>query len=433
LRLLAAPVAGLLAVSIALIVGMSASAGPVSHAAQQVVSVDHYKCYNVQPQFQRTHHVSLQDQFGTTQAVVLKAKALCTPVSKDNGQVLQPGTHLVCYELRPATGFTARTVEILNQFGDFPNITLMQAERLCVPSLKLLLGTVARKSGARVAQHGKSHSRRHGQRQGKRPTGTIAPAVDHYQCYKVTPRPFSKIVTLKDQFVTTTSTVSQLVRVCAPVSKNNEGIHQPQYHLACYLIHEPIHRATVVVSNQFGVERMTVTGPDQLCVPSFKVLCPPGCKTTGTSTTTTTGGTSGITTSSSGCANPPCNTTGTSTGTTTGTTSLQCQGALSYPNTSDHTFLQYANSCNKNITRFRDKLNGGVNIVQHSDPNGFTCTPVSDGTYTDIIDCSGSLATGSTASGVVKTNPAVSQGAGGTKDADAGSGLQMNVGTLMGP
>ncbi len=72
--------------------------------------LDHFKCYEaVQPNF-RQRTVGTRDQFGQRRTRVLRTRQICNPVSKNQGKVLQPRAHLVCYETRDQTraSFSAR-------------------------------------------------------------------------------------------------------------------------------------------------------------------------------------------------------------------------------------------------------------------------------------------------------------------------------------
>jgi hypothetical protein len=114
---------------------------------------------------------------------------------------------------------------------------------------------------------------------------------------------------------------------------------------------------------------------------------------------------------------------------------VQCQGTFTYINPSQHQQgVNYALGCNQHISRFRLKFNGGVTIVNFQPPAGFSCNPASsDGMHQDTADCTGPLDANTTAQGTAQTNPPMSPGAGGVIDADAGSGLRTNAGTVSGP
>jgi hypothetical protein len=212
--------------------------------------LDHFKCYeSEQPQFQ-PRAVGLRDQFGQAEAKVVAARQLCNPVSKNAGKVLNKSAHLVCYETADAgiVPFKPRDVRISNQFG----IRQLSAERpvaLCVPSLK--------RKGAGAA-----------------PTGANpALVLDHFRCYDVKPQPWVRTVKTVDQFRTTKTKTLRVVRLCNPVSKNNEPVRRPKAHLVCYSIVEPTFQPlAVTVRNQFGVAGLRVRKPQMLCLPSLKKL-----------------------------------------------------------------------------------------------------------------------------------------------------------------
>ena len=213
-------------------------------------SLDHFKCYAAeQPQLQ-PRVVGLRDQFGQSEGKVIATRQLCNPVSKNNGRVLNPRAHLVCYET-PSNGtvpFQPREVRVSNQFG-IRQLSVVKPVTLCVPSLK--------RKGAGAA-----------------PTGSNPTLVlDHFRCYDVKPQPAARTVKLVDQFKTTKTKVLRVVRLCNPVRKNNEGVRRPQAHLVCYSISEPpFQPLAVTVRNQFGVAALRVRTPQMLCLPSLKKL-----------------------------------------------------------------------------------------------------------------------------------------------------------------
>jgi hypothetical protein len=96
----------------------------------------------------------------------------------------------------------------------------------------------------------------------------------HFQCYRVDQRRREVerlAVTLEDQFGPVKTRLGEITKICAPVSKNGEGIPDKELHLVCYKImdpHDPQQR--VVTANQFGNTRIYVRESQELCVPSFK-------------------------------------------------------------------------------------------------------------------------------------------------------------------
>lgn len=101
---------------------------------------------------------------------------------------------------------------------------------------------------------------------------------EHYKCYPIIQleTPFNPVlVTLRDQFAFTNAWVLRPIELCNPVDKNNEGWINPQRHLVCYEITEPLQpNRRVKTSNQFGDLRFVVKDARKLCVPSTKQLLP---------------------------------------------------------------------------------------------------------------------------------------------------------------
>jgi|GEM_PF-1382350 len=219
-------------------------------AAPAPAGLDHFKCYEAdQPQFQ-PRFVGLRDQFGQSEGQVVATRELCNPVRKNDGKIVNPRAHLVCYET-PQVGtvpFTPREVRVANQFG-IRQLSVVKPVTLCVPSLK-------RKGG------------------GAAPTGPNPTLVlDHFRCYDVKPQAAARTVKLVDQFKTTKTKVLRVVRLCNPVRKNNEPVRKAQAHLVCYSISEPpFQPLALTVRNQFGVAAMRARKPSMLCLPSFKKL-----------------------------------------------------------------------------------------------------------------------------------------------------------------
>ena len=102
------------------------------------IKLDHYACYKVTPaQPFKQQRVKLQDQFGSGEAVVVRAQFLCAPVSKNGGEVANKQDHLVCYLLDSGKK-TNKKVETTDQFGK-AILSVTSISQLCVPALKRLL------------------------------------------------------------------------------------------------------------------------------------------------------------------------------------------------------------------------------------------------------------------------------------------------------
>ena len=97
------------------------------------VNPEHYLCYRVTGQA-RPIPAKLKDQFGSAEARVMRPVYLCNPVQKNNQEIKDEKTHLVCYQVtgvKPAN----RPVRVDNQFGR-QALRVADAQVLCVPSLK---------------------------------------------------------------------------------------------------------------------------------------------------------------------------------------------------------------------------------------------------------------------------------------------------------
>jgi hypothetical protein len=98
-------------------------------------------------------------------------------------------------------------------------------------------------------------------------------ALDHFQCYEIKPAFFSSApVTVKDQFGTLTLTLKYPHRLCNPTNKNNEGIVDPTDHLVGYQAKSAkfIKQTNKTFVDQFGTQKLDLTRPDVLLVPSGK-------------------------------------------------------------------------------------------------------------------------------------------------------------------
>ncbi len=104
---------------------------------------NHYKCYQVLDWGEWDQHsVQLQDQFGKSQAVVIRPYMLCNPVDKNGEGIVDKDNHLVCYQIHddPSGSFQrVREVAVQNQFGQTQLWVGVPAETLCLPSMKRLI------------------------------------------------------------------------------------------------------------------------------------------------------------------------------------------------------------------------------------------------------------------------------------------------------
>ena len=99
------------------------------------IKLDHYQCYRVSPVRRFVQQkIKLKDQFGASQAVVVREQFLCAPVEKNEGKIANEQDHLMCYGVTGGKD-AHKKVEVINQFGK----SVMQVGGtvlVCVPSLK---------------------------------------------------------------------------------------------------------------------------------------------------------------------------------------------------------------------------------------------------------------------------------------------------------
>jgi hypothetical protein len=109
--------------------------------------------------------------------------------------------------------------------------------------------------------------------------GSAGGALDHFQCYEIRP-PYSlgdRVVSLVDQFGSSTATVKKAKSVCAPANKNGEdagAVNHPM-HLVNYQIKPAAkfaRQSNLQLSNQFGSIRVDAVKAARLLVPSTKSL-----------------------------------------------------------------------------------------------------------------------------------------------------------------
>ncbi|MCC6763186.1 MAG: right-handed parallel beta-helix repeat-containing protein [Deltaproteobacteria bacterium] len=107
--------------------------GPI---ASYTPAIDHFKCYKARGYF-RADSITVTDQFGSIDGAIKRPVRYCAPVDKNGEGILDPNTHLVCYQIRSAAGMpTHDTLYSLNQFGP-DTFTVFGPRELCVPSTVL--------------------------------------------------------------------------------------------------------------------------------------------------------------------------------------------------------------------------------------------------------------------------------------------------------
>lgn len=230
-------------------------------------ALDAFKCWTVSPGDSATHLVGLSDLFGSASASVFEGRQICNPVRMTLGgattPVVHPEAHLTCRRavVKPRT--PGKTVRLRNQLGTFIAQT-GATQTLCIPSLQRI-----------VPDRGIATP----------PTGTVPEAdLDHFRCYDLQPMSATAATELLDDFGQSSTTVTQLVRLCNPVEKTYQGmvtpIRRPQLHLACFTISDAgpnppsgwFYPLDVVVRNQFGIAGMHVESVESLCLPTLTTV-----------------------------------------------------------------------------------------------------------------------------------------------------------------
>jgi hypothetical protein len=205
------------------------------------VNLDHYKCY-LASGADVDIGIFLQDQFQQSTALVGTPGLFCTPAAKNGEAILDPVTHLTCYDIQGPASAPGQ-IPILNQFLSAADVLQLSApDKLCVPSTKQV----------------------------------VQPEPDHYQTYPISAAtaPNGPIVQIDDQFGTQTTDLGRSIRFLVPVDKNDEGITDPISHLTCYDIVDGASAPPVISTNQFGAQPLTLGDPDSLCVPTEKLITP---------------------------------------------------------------------------------------------------------------------------------------------------------------
>jgi hypothetical protein len=108
------------------------------------------------------------------------------------------------------------------------------------------------------------------------------PVLDHFTCYtaKGAPLHHKRPVLLRDQFEREWVVLGPPASLCNPASTVHVKAVHPRAHLTCYRIRNAKRdpnggvdvQRTVIVTNEFGKQRLTVTKALTLCLPSSKSL-----------------------------------------------------------------------------------------------------------------------------------------------------------------
>jgi hypothetical protein len=262
---------------------------------------NHFQCYETRRGPAAGNSVTLEDQFGSSTAILGRTNRLCAPANKNGEDPTAPDdpNHLRSYQVRNRfTKILDQT--IVNQFGTLV-VDVVKPQFIFVPATKSFLGP---------------------------PAPPTAPTADHFQCYKIrrhrgAPK-FQKIlgVSIEDQFGPATLDLLKARWLCAPTNKNGEDPSAPGHpsHLLCYKARNAISFAQrdAFLTDQFRSDQVFLKRRVEFCVPSLKN---PTVTTTTTlqATTTTTVQTPTTTTGPATTTTAAVTTTTTTSSTTTTT------------------------------------------------------------------------------------------------------------------
>jgi hypothetical protein len=230
---------------------------PLYHAAPK--GLDYFLGYEIIDPQRVDESVDLEDQFGSDgDVLVTQAKIFLNPVRITHGGKVTPivnkKAHLIVYQTLIADASSEQhDVLVTNDFGQQQfTVTEQQEGVLVVPSERLSWES-------------------------------MEPPLDHFRCFNPAASTFPnprEVVELKDEFGTFTVTVGLGTTFCNCVEKAvNEvaawelvPISHPDYHLMLYMLEnvEGSGEWVVEVTNQFGEQQLTISGPGGLAVPTRK-------------------------------------------------------------------------------------------------------------------------------------------------------------------
>jgi cysteine-rich repeat protein len=243
-----------------------ACTGPDGCAAGECVGlpscIGNFLCYKDKttagtPQFVPVANVQLIDQFETLTVTASKPKHLCTPANLLGNGFVDTTTHLLSYQIKPATGSPKHVPK--------PNLEITNSLVIHVNTIKPDFLMVPSSKDPNVD-----------------PPLPGPNEVDHYKCYKIKTTPgtpkFPKGAlggSVVDQFGVRSVTLIKPSHLCTPVEKNGEPIKHAAVHQLCYKVKPTPATAKQVglhTNNQFGQLRIDTIKEDLLCVPSLKEL-----------------------------------------------------------------------------------------------------------------------------------------------------------------
>ena len=119
--------------------GWTQQAAAQDELPSELKDVDHYKCYNVKGKALDPKPAPIvNDEFELDRDLVGKPVMLCNPADKNGEGILEPKTHLVCYEIKGRRKLpSGLRLSVDNQFTLEQILKTSKTENLlCVPSTK---------------------------------------------------------------------------------------------------------------------------------------------------------------------------------------------------------------------------------------------------------------------------------------------------------
>lgn len=99
--------------------------------------INHYKCYTIERSRFRASDIKIDDQFGTLTVDIKRPVRFCAAADKQDEGIVDPASHLICYQVRQASGPRFRGpaggIFTANQFGTAA-FRVFGPRELCVPT-----------------------------------------------------------------------------------------------------------------------------------------------------------------------------------------------------------------------------------------------------------------------------------------------------------
>jgi len=197
--------------------------------------------------------VLLQDQLGLQRGALGQTRLFLVPAQKNAEPLLDPQSHLTCYDLAGQPPQGVPQVVATHQFGT-QTLNLGTALYGCIPTEKY-------------------------------PPQPIS--IDHFICYAASGTAIPAGALFTDQFYPATHTLLDPFLFCAPAEKTLPAtgqhflVEDPLSHLVCFNITPQgpppqVPGGLVPIRNQFGSDEITLGVRRAVCLPATKNVPPPG-------------------------------------------------------------------------------------------------------------------------------------------------------------